>query len=91
MHLIRSISTNADIAKYDALDDLIWILNFCTVCHELMLEIYRSNTIVEKYCKACRTFVEILEAEIPLVDFYTRDCVDITQMQVINFKLIDCH
>ena len=82
MPLIRCISTNADIAKYDAPDDLIWTLNFCTVCHELMLEIYRCNTVVEKYCKACQTFVEILEAEIPLIDSQTKDCIDLPQVQV---------
>ena len=82
MVLIRRIPITDDLNKYTVLDDLSWILNFCTVCNELMFEFYRCNVVVEKYCSDCSYFVEILEAELPLIDSQTEKDVDIPQKKV---------
>ena len=85
MTLIRSTSTCEGLGRYEVLDDLHWMLNFCTVCNELMFEFYRCNIVVTKHCSDCLTFVNILEAELPLIDTQSQQEVDISLRQV------DCH
>ena len=55
-----------DGEMYIVLDELIRLLDFCTVCHEVMLECYRCDIVIEKYCKDCSRFVDILDSKLPL-------------------------
>ena len=86
MALARRICPTPVPDTYAVLDDLIWYLNFCTVCHEVMLEIYRCDIVIEKCCKDCRPFVDILEFKMPFLysDSHPRykKCVSICREQV---------